>query len=88
LITRVPLPTKTSSNAGGELAVPVANEEPEVPGALAEVHHEVARLLGGPGSGRMSGDANDMDDVGLDLHHEQDIKTLQQHGVHVHEVAR
>jgi hypothetical protein len=29
---------------GGELAVPVADEEPELPSALAEVDHEVAGL--------------------------------------------
>jgi hypothetical protein len=38
---------------GGELAVPVANQEVEPAGPLAEVHEEVAGLLGGPGSGRM-----------------------------------
>ena len=35
----------------------------------------------------MSGDAHDMDGAGLDLHHEQDMKAPEQHGVHVHEVA-
>jgi hypothetical protein len=29
-----------------------------------------------------------MDGAGLDLHHEQDIQPLQQHGVHVQEIAR
>jgi cytochrome P450 len=33
----------------------------------------------------MSGDAHDMDGAGLDLHHEQDMKALQQHGVHMQE---
>ena len=59
---------------GGELAVPIADEEPELPGSLTEVQHEVAGLLGGPGPGRMSRHAHDMDGPGLDLHHEQDIK--------------
>ena len=61
---------------GGELAVPVTDEEPEPPGPPAEVHQEVAGLLGSPGSGRMGGDAQDVHGAGLDLHHEQDIKTL------------
>ena len=32
----------------GELASPVANEDPELGHAIAEIHHEVADLLGGP----------------------------------------
>src|ERR687889_1824159 len=33
---------------GGELAVPVADQEPELLGALAEIHQQVAGLLGDP----------------------------------------
>ena len=40
---------------GGELAVPVADQEPEPIGAVAEVHQQVAGLLGGPGPGRVAG---------------------------------
>ena len=32
----------------GELASPVANEDPELGHAIAEIHHEIADLLGGP----------------------------------------
>ena len=42
---------------GGELSDAVADEEPEPGGAFAEVHEEVAGLLGGPGSVGMSGHA-------------------------------
>jgi hypothetical protein len=37
---------KTASNAGSELAVPVADQEPEAVGAFAEAHQEAAGLLG------------------------------------------
>ena len=33
---------------GGELAVPVADQEPELGGAVVEVHEQVAGLLGRP----------------------------------------
>jgi hypothetical protein len=66
------VPGEDVVECGGELAVPIANEEPELPGSLTEVHHEVTGLLGGPGPGRMSRHAHDMDGPGLDLHHEQD----------------
>jgi hypothetical protein len=36
---------------GGELAVPVADQEPEPSEVVAEVHEQVAGLLGNPGSG-------------------------------------
>src|SRR6266516_8134496 len=40
----------------GELPGPVADQEPEVAGAVTEVHQEVADLLGGPRPVRMGGD--------------------------------
>ena len=43
---RMSAPAKTASNGGGELAVPVADQEPEPVGAVAEVHQQVAGLLG------------------------------------------
>ena len=41
---------------GGEFAVPVADQEPEPIAAFAEVHQQVAGLLGDPGAGRMGSD--------------------------------
>ena len=41
---------------GGELAVPVADQEPEPVGAFAKVHQQVAGLLGDPGPGGVGGD--------------------------------
>src|SRR2546430_12582690 len=57
---------------------PVTDQEPEAARALAEVHEKVAGLLGGPGSGRVRGDAQDVHGPSLDLHYEQHIQALQQ----------
>jgi hypothetical protein len=72
---------------GGELAVPVANQELEPPGPAAGAHEQVAGLLGGPGSGRMRGDAQDVHGPGLDLRHEQHVQALGQHGIGMQEVT-
>jgi hypothetical protein len=47
-----------------ELAVAVADQEFEVAGASAEVHQQVAGLLGGPRAGGVSGDAQTVHPVG------------------------
>jgi hypothetical protein len=60
----------------------------ELPGPLTEVHHQVAGLTGGPGPGRMSGDAQDVHRPCLDLRSEQHVHAPQQHGVGMQEVAR
>jgi hypothetical protein len=64
---------------GSELAIPVADEELKLPGPLAEIHHQIAGLLGGPGPGRTSGDAQDVHRACLDLHREQHVRPLEQH---------
>ena len=71
-----------------ELAVAVADEEPELAGAFAEVHEQVAGLLGSPRPGRVGGDAQDVHPAGLDLHHEEHVQAPEGHGVNVQEVAR
>jgi len=71
-----------------ELAVAVADQEPEGAGAITEVYEQVAGLLGGPGPGRVRGDVQDVDGPGLDLHHEQDVKALEEDGIDVQEVGR
>jgi hypothetical protein len=45
----------------GELPSTVADEESEVRGVVAEVHQQVADLLGGPRPARVGGDPEDMD---------------------------
>jgi hypothetical protein len=78
LITRVPFPAKTPSNAVVNLPSRSRIRNLYLL-ALAEVHEKVAGLLGGPGSGRMSGDAQDVHGPGLDLHDEEDMHTPERH---------
>ena len=42
---------------GGELGIPVADQELELIGVVAEVDEQVAGLLGDPGAGGVGGDA-------------------------------
>ena len=72
---------------GRELAVAVADEELELAGAFAEIHEKVAGLLGGPCPAGVRGDAQDMHAAGLDLHHEEHVQALEEHGVDVQEVT-
>jgi hypothetical protein len=71
---------------GGELAVPVADQELEPVGAVAEVHEQVAGLLGDPGSGGVGGDPGEVHAAAAVLDHEQDVKAVQEDGVDVGEV--
>jgi hypothetical protein len=67
---------------------PVADQKLEPASALAEVDEQVAGLLCGTSSGRMSRDAQDVHGPGLDLHCEQHIHAPEQHGIDVQEVTR
>jgi hypothetical protein len=87
-MVRMPSPANTLVERRRELAVTVPDQESEVAGALAEIHEQVAGLLGGPGSGGVSGDAQDVHPPGPDLHHEEDVQPSEEHGVSVQEVAR
>jgi len=49
-------PGKDLIERRSELAVAVADQEPEGAGAITEVYEQVAGLLGGPGPGRVRGD--------------------------------
>jgi hypothetical protein len=72
----------------GELPGPVADQEPEVGGAVAEVHYEVAGLLGGPPAVGMGGDPEDVYVTALDLDHKQAVEALQRQGaVDVEEIG-
>ena len=51
----------------GVAAVAVTQEVPEAAGAIVEVGQEVSGELGGPGRGRVSGDAEDVYGAGADL---------------------
>jgi hypothetical protein len=71
---------------GGELAVPIADQEPELLGAVAEVHQEVAGLLGDPGAGGMGGNPGEVHAATAVLDHHQDVDAAQEDGVDVGEV--
>ena len=72
-----------------ELSGPVADQEPEPRDMLAEVHDEVAGLLGGPGPVGMRGHAQHVQVAVADLEHEQDVEPPQRHrAVDVEEVDR
>src|SRR3954452_7896424 len=59
---------------GRELPGTVANQEPEPADLLAEVHDEVAGLLGRPGPVGVRGDAEDVQLAVADLEGEQDVE--------------
>jgi hypothetical protein len=62
---------------GGELAGPVADEEPEGGGAVVEIHQQVPGLLGGPGPGGMAGCSEDVDVAVGDFEGEEDVDPFQ-----------
>ncbi|HEY6315164.1 MAG TPA: hypothetical protein VIY52_30775 [Streptosporangiaceae bacterium] len=55
----------------GELPGPVLDQEPEVGGAITQVHHQVADLLYGPPAVRVRGDSGDVHVSGAGLHDER-----------------
>jgi len=59
-----------------ELASPVADQEPEVRGAVAGIHHKIADLLCGPRPVRVRGDTEDMDVAAAGLDHEEAVQAL------------
>jgi hypothetical protein len=73
--------------SGGELAVPVADQEVEGAGLITEVHQQVAGGLSCPGVCGVSGHAEEMDPAGADLHDEQDLQAAQGDGVEGEKVS-
>jgi hypothetical protein len=59
---------------GGELAVPVADQEPELLGLVAKVHQQVTGLLSDPGAGGVGGDPGDVDAAAAVLDHDQQVE--------------
>ena len=83
---RMSAPANTASKAAVNLAVSVADQEPELLGAVAEVHEQVAGLLGDPGAGGMGGDPGDVYAAAAVLDHDEDVEAAQEDGVDVGEV--
>jgi hypothetical protein len=63
---------------GSELCVAVPYEEAEGPGPVAEIHDQVAGLLGGPGAIGMSGHAEDVYVPGRYFHDEQHLQASEE----------
>jgi hypothetical protein len=70
---------------GGELGVPVADQEAEGADLITEVGQQVAGGLSGPGR-CVSGYPEEVHPAGADLHDEQNVKAAQGEGVEGEEV--
>ena len=70
---------KDGVERGGELAVPVSDQEPEPVGAIAEIHQQVTGLLGHPGTGRVGDDPSNVHAATLVLDHDENIEAAQKH---------
>jgi len=73
--------------AGRELGVPVADQEPDRLRALGEFMGEIPGLLGHPGTCWMRRHSRHEDLPGVEFDEEQTVEHLQEHGVHGEEVA-
>jgi hypothetical protein len=71
---RMSAPANTASKAAGELAVPVADQELELLGAVAEIQQEVAGLLSDPGAGGVGGDSGEVHAAAALLDHDEDVE--------------
>jgi hypothetical protein len=72
----MPASARTASNESVNWPA-IADQEPKTRGALAEVHHEITRLLRRPGSVRMPGHAKDVPVAVADFDCEQDVEPAQ-----------
>ena len=72
----------------GELAVSVADQEPTPVCLVAEVHEQVAGLLGDPGLGGVGGDPSNVHAATAVLDHHEHVQAAQEDGVDVGEVDR
>lgn len=72
---------------GGELGVPVPDQEFEAVSVILEVHQEITGLLGHPRARGMGGDSGQVHAPGAMLNEEQHVQAAQEHRVDV-EVVR
>jgi hypothetical protein len=73
---------------GSEFAVSVADQESEAVGAVAEIHEQVAGLLGDPDAGGMGGDPGEVHAATAVLDHDKDVEAAREDGVDVGEIDR
>ena len=74
---RMSAPGEDRVEGGAELAVSVADQEPEPVGAVAEVHEPVAGLLGDPGPGGVGGDPGEVHTAAAVLDHHEQVEAAQ-----------
>jgi hypothetical protein len=86
-MTRAAADLITSSKGPKELSVPVPDEEPHRTALVSRCGRQATSLLGGPGSGRVSGHASQEDLAALEVDEEQHIEPAQRDCVDVEEVA-
>ena len=80
-----------AENTASKAAVNLAsrsNQEPELSGAVAEVHKQIAGLLGYPSPGRAGGDPGEVHATATVLDHHEYVQAAEQDGVDVGEVDR
>jgi hypothetical protein len=83
----MPALTRTASNDAVNCPARSRTRNREARGAVAEIHQEIADLLGGPGPVRVRGDSENVHVAGADLDDEQAIQAPERLGaVHVEEV--
>ncbi len=70
----MPMEASTVSKAGGELGIPVADEESEAAARVFEIGGEVAGHLGDPGIVGVGGDAEQVHPSPVDLDHEEHVE--------------
>ena len=85
---RIPASARTMSNAAVKFEPAVADHELDLMRLLAEVHDQVAGLLGCPFPGWMQSDAEDADAPGGVLYHGQNIGLGAVEQIGREEVAR
>ena len=85
---RMSAPVKTASKAVVNLLSRSRIRNRNCVGAVAEVHEQVAGLLGDPGSGGVGGDPGEVHAAAAVLDHEEDVEAAQEDGVDVGEVDR
>jgi hypothetical protein len=71
----------------GEFGVAVPDQEAEGADPVAEIHDQVAGLLGGPCTVRVGGHAEDVHVPGPHLHDEQHVQAFEEDRVHMKEIA-
>jgi len=76
-------PVKTASNAAVNVRSRSRIRNPEPVAAVAEVHQQVAGLLGDPGAGGVGGDPREVHAATLVRDDDEDEEAAQEHGIDV-----